>query len=189
MAFNVLIPSGMRRLRRQSPRLETVRRALLLLAGCALAGSCGSSRASIGLAVLPDPVPVDLVDPCAGVFAMFPCSAASYIRSQLTVSVATLDEIGGRGAVEIHAVDAATGQPLPAPAGSLLGELDVVLGPHASTAVPLEWKRPIPDAGPGRIPPAQLAFVATVQWTDNRGKHVSETVTVLERLPRTWQLF
>src|ERR1051325_5959638 len=122
----------MKRLWKQFPTLETVRRALLLAAGGALAGSCGSSRPSIGLAVVPDPVPVDLVMPCAGVFAMFPCSAANYIHSNVTVSVATLGEAGGRGTLEIHAVDAATGQPLPAPAATVSGELEIVLQPHAS---------------------------------------------------------
>ena len=65
----------------------TPRLALVLLALCVLAGSCGPSRASIGLVVVPDPIPVDFVDPCAGVFAMFPCSATDYLHAKWTVSV------------------------------------------------------------------------------------------------------
>jgi hypothetical protein len=160
-----------------------------LLSGCVLVGSCGPSRASIGLVVTPDPIPVDLVHPCAGVFAMFPCSATNYIHSKLTVTVSTTNDIGGRGTIEIRAVDAASGQPLPEPAGSVSGEVQVLLGPHASVAMPVEWMRPVPDSGPGRILPPQLAFLITVRLTDGQGNQVSEAVTVREQLPRTWQIF
>lgn len=162
---------------------------VLLLAVCVLAGSCGPSRASIGLAVTPDPIPVNLVDPCAGVFAMFPCSATIYLDARWTVSVSTMNGIGGRGTVEITVVDAASGAPLPDPVGNVSGQLEVLLGPYASVALPLEWRRPIPQAGPGRIPPPQLAFLITVHLTDSTGNRVSEAVTVREQLPRPWQIF
>jgi len=162
---------------------------LALLAVCVLAGSCGPSRASIGLAVTPDPIPVNLVDPCAGVFAMFPCSATIYLDARWTVSVSTMNGIGGRGTVEITIVDAASGAPLPEPVGNVSGELEVLLGSYASVSLPLEWRRPIPQDGPGRIPPPQLAFLITVHLTDSTGNRVSDTVTVREQLPRPWQIF
>lgn len=167
----------------------TTRVVLVLLGACVIGGSCTPSRASIRLAVAPHPIPVDLVMPCAGVFAIFPCSASDYLRSRWTVSVSTMNDTGVRGTIEIRVVDAATGAPLPDPAGSVSGELDVLLGPHASVALPVEWQRPIPEAGPGRIVPPQLAFLITAQLTDSMGDRVSETVTVPERLPRTWQIF
>jgi hypothetical protein len=49
--------------------------------------------------------------------------------------------------------------------------------------------RPVPDSGPGRILPPQLAFLITVRLTDGQGNQVSEAVTVREQLPRTWQIF
>lgn len=160
----------------------------LLVAACVLA-SCGSSRASLGLAVSPDPVAVDLVHPCAGVFAMFPCSASNYLHAKMTVTVATMNAIGGRGTIEVRAIDAAGGGPLPEPAGVVTGEVGVLLGPHASVALPIEWKRNVSDGGPGRIPPSQLSFLVTVELTDVEGHHVSETATVREKLPRAWQIF
>jgi len=162
---------------------------LVWTAVCAFAGSCGPSRASVGLAVAPDPIPVELVHPCAGVFAMFPCSATNYLHARWTVSVSTMNDIGGRGTVEIRAVDAASGQPLPDPTGSVSGDLEVLLAPQATVTLPVEWTRPIPEGGPGRIPPPQLAFLITVQLTDTNGNRVSETITVREMLPRTWQIF
>jgi hypothetical protein len=99
-----------------------------------------------------------------------------------------MNDVGGRGTIEIRVVDAANGQPLPDPAGSVSGELEVLLGPHASVTLPIEWRRPLPEAGPGMLPP-QLAFLISVQLTDSTGNHVSEAVTVREKLPRTWQIF
>jgi len=66
---------------------------------------------------------------------------------------------------------------------------EVLLGPHGSVTLPVEWRRSIPVGGPGRIPPPQLGFVITVQLTDNAGHRVSETVTARESLPRPWQVF
>ena len=40
-----------------------------------------------------------------------------------------------------------------------------------------------------RIPPPQLAFVISLQFTDTRGTRVFETMTVPEALPRNWQIF
>jgi hypothetical protein len=167
----------------------TPRLALVFLALYSLAGSCGPSRASIGLVVVPDPIPVDFVDPCAGVFAMFPCSATDYLHAKWTVSVSTLNEIGGRGTLDVRVVDAASGAPLSDSADGISGDLEVLLGPRASVALPVEWRRPVPEGGPGRIPPPQFAFLITAQLTDSMGNRVSETVTVRERLPRPWQIF
>lgn len=153
----------------------------VLLPICILAGSCGQSRASIGLAVVPDPIPVNSVLPCAGVFAQFPCSATAYLDAKLTVTVSTMNDIGGRGTIEVRAVDGASGQTLRDPQGTVSGDLDVLLGPHSSVSRPVEWKRPIRDG----LPP-QLAFVVTVQLTDSMGNHVLEEVTVREGTPRSW---
>jgi len=101
----------------------------------------------------------------------------------------TLNEIGGRGTLDVRVVDAASGAPLSDSAGGISGVLEVLLGPRASVALPVEWRRPIPEGGPGRIPPAQLAFLITAQLTDSMGNRVSETVTVREKLPRPWQIF
>jgi len=120
---------------------------------------------------------------------MFPCSATNYLHAKWTVSVSTMNDIGGRGTVEIRAIDAASGQPLPDPTGSVSGDLEVLLAPQATVTLPVEWTRPIPEGGPGRIPPPQLAFLITVQLTDTNGNRVSETITVREMLPRTWQIF
>ena len=170
-------------------RVAAIPPTAVLLAVCVLVGSCGRSRASIGLAVVPDSIPVDFVRPCAGVFAMFPCSATNYLYAKWTVTVSTMNDIGGRGTIEIRVIDVASGQPLSDPEGSVSGDLEVLLGPHASVALPVEWRRPIPEGGPGRIPPPQLAFVITVQLTDSMGHRVSEAVTVREMLPRPWQIF
>jgi hypothetical protein len=120
---------------------------------------------------------------------MFQCSASNYLDAKMTVSVATMNEIGGRGTIEVRAIDAAGGGPLPEPAGVVTGEVDVLLGPRASVALPIEWKRTVPEGGPGRIPPSLLAFLVTVQFTDTEGNHMSETVTVRERQPRGWEIF
>jgi hypothetical protein len=162
---------------------------LVVVALCVLAPSCGSSRASIGLAVDPDPAPVDLAHPCAGVFAMFPCSATEYLYSRWTVSVSARNDIGGRGSINVRVVDAASGQPLPEPQDIVLGGREVLLAPGASVSWPIEWRRPIPPAGAGRIVPPQLAFVISVEVTDTTGHRVSDAVTVREKLPRAWQIF
>ena len=162
---------------------------LLLFGACIVAGSCGPPQASLRLAAAPQPLPVNLVRPCAGVFAMFPCSAANYLEAKWTLSVSSTNDVGGRAAIEVQVVDAATGQPLPDPRGSVSGQEEVVLAPSRTVTVPLEWKRLVSDAGPGRIPPLQLAFVVSIQFTDTRGNRVFETVTVLEALPRPWQIF
>jgi hypothetical protein len=120
---------------------------------------------------------------------MFPCSATNYLYAKWTVTVSTMNDVGGRGTIEIRAIDAATGQPLSDPAGTVSGNLEVLLGPHATVAVPIEWRRLVPEGGPGRVPPPQLAFVITVQLTDSTGHRVSEEVTVREVLPRPWQIF
>jgi hypothetical protein len=70
-----------------------------------------------------------------------------------------------------------------------LGDVEVLLGPHGNAALPLEWKRPVTYTGPNRTVPSQLAFVITVQLTDTTGNRVSESATVLERLPRSWEIF
>ena len=105
---------------------------LALLAVCVLAVSCRPSPASIGLAITPAPVPVSLVDPCAGVFAGNPCSATIYLDAKWAVSVSSTNGVGGRGDIEVLVVDAATAQPLPDPRGTVSGGAGVVLAP-AST--------------------------------------------------------
>jgi hypothetical protein len=137
--------------------------------------------------VAPDPIPVELADPCAGKFGA--CSATEYLDSKWTVSVSAMNDVGGRGTLEVHVVDAASGQPLLDPAGSVSGDLQVLLGPRASVALPIEWRRPLVDTGAARLLPAQLAFVISVHLTDSMGNPVSETVTVPEKLPRPWQIF
>jgi len=176
--------------RRRPSRVAAPSHSVVVLLGlCVLAGACGQSRASIGLSVVPNSIPVVLVQPCAGVFAMFPCSATNYLDAKWTVTVSALNDMGGRGTIEIRAIDAASGQPLADPAATVSGDPEVLLGPHGSVTLPVEWRRSIPVGGPGRIPPPQLGFVITVQLTDNAGHRVSETVTARESLPRPWQVF
>jgi hypothetical protein len=164
---------------------------LALLTAGLVVSSCGPSQAEVTVAVAPNPVPIGMGIPCAGVPAIGNCLTSpppSYLGADWTVSVATRNDIGGRGIVEVLVVDAATGQPV-VDQGTLRGDLSVVLGPHTSTSVAVRWVRLLMNAGPSRIVPPQLAFVITVDLTDTMGNRFSETVTVPERLPRSWEVF
>ena len=164
------------------------RRVLALVAACFVAEACAGHGASVRLSATPEPLPVALVMPCGGVFAGNPCSASIYLQAKLTVSVTNSGDTAGRGTLALQVIDNATGQPLPGPAGTVSGEVEVALEAGATRTVPLEWKRNVPDSDPGRIPPARLAFVITFQFTDSMGNRTLETVTLREALPRPWEI-
>ena len=160
---------------------------LALLLG-AITSSCGHSQAELDVRVDPDPIPVLLSVPCAAVSAMFFCSNPSELASTWTVVASTRNDIGGSGHISVTVADAASRQPLP-DQGVLSGELNVALGPRGRVTLPVVWKRPVPQEGPDRVPPAQLAFVISVELTDTLGNRVRQTATVLEKLPRNWEIF
>ena len=159
----------------------TKRNGLAFLSVLALAaGSCGPSRAALRVSVSPNPIPVALRN-CAGVFAMFPCPP-TILLADLTVSVSTND-VGGQGTISVVAVDAASGNPLPDQQSTVSGAAEVVLIPHGSVTKEVRW------IFPPRNVPEKLAFVVTVELSDTTGHRVTESVTVPEQLPRTWQIF
>jgi hypothetical protein len=167
----------------------TIQRLALVLPAILLASACDRGS-TIGLGVSPDPIPVDLVVPCARPFALS-CSAPSYLAARWTVTVANLNDVVANGTLEVRVVDAATGATL-SRQGTLSGEFDVRLGSQASITLPVEWKWPLLSLqapATERIPPAQLAFVITVRSIDGTGARHSETVTIRERLPRDWEVF
>jgi hypothetical protein len=160
-----------------------------LLVACLISGSCGAPQADLRIAAAPDPLPVEFVTPCAGVFAGNPCSASDYLQSKLTVSISGINDVGGRGTVSVVVADAANGRPL-VPAGSVSGDAEVLLTPGATLTRSFEWKRTVPPGGQAdRIPPPQLSFIISVRFTDTQGNSVSETTTIREALPRPWQIF
>jgi hypothetical protein len=123
--------------------------------------------------VFPNPIVLDVDIPCAGI--MGSCTVPDYLVASWTVSVSTLNSIGGRGIIDVVLVDARTGMPVSNQQGTVSGDVAVVLTGNDSVTVAqkLTWQIQGEFTHPG-----MFSLVFTVHFTDTSGVPVSETLTV-----------